>query len=117
MPLFCVFLGALVLAAGAVGGELWFGLFGFGLMAALGLIFLIGRSETLRGLGGPERDERWHRIDVTATAFAGGVVIVGVIGAWLYELADGQDGSPYTQLAALGGLAYVLAVVVLRRRG
>jgi hypothetical protein len=39
-----------------------------------------------------------------------------VIGAWLYEVANGEDGSPYSQLGAIAGVAYVIAVAVLRRR-
>ena len=39
-----------------------------------------------------------------------------IIGAWLVEVAQGQDGSPYTQLGAVGGLAYILAVAFLRWR-
>jgi hypothetical protein len=39
-----------------------------------------------------------------------------VIGAWLYEIAAGRDGSPYGTLGAVAGVAYIVAVVVLRRR-
>ena len=39
-----------------------------------------------------------------------------IIGAWLVEVARGESGSPYTQLAAIGGVAYVAAVAFLRRR-
>ena len=86
-------------------------------MAALGALFLFGnRSETLRGLGGPGRDERWLKIDLYATAFAGTVVISGVIGLWLWEVAHGRDGSTYALLGAVGGLAYVAAIAVLRFR-
>jgi hypothetical protein len=38
-------------------------------------------------------------------------------GAWLYELANGDDGSPYGQLLAVGGIAYIAAVAFLRWRG
>jgi hypothetical protein len=36
--------------------------------------------------------------------------------AWLYELAEGRDGSPYGQLLAVGGVAYIGAIAFLRRR-
>ena len=55
-------------------------------------------------------------IDVRASAYAGGVVIVAIIGAWLYEAANGRDASAYGRLGALAGLAYVGAVVWLQRR-
>lgn len=116
-PAFCLFLGALLFGAFAIGGEPVAGAGGFALMAVLGAVFWFGRrSETLQGLGGPGRDERWELIDLRATAFAGLVLILVVLGAWLYEIARGEDGDPYGLLAAVAGLAYVLAVVVLRSR-
>ena len=87
-------------------------------MAGLALLFLLGnRSETLRGLGGPGRDERWEMIDTRATAFAGLVVLKIMIAVWLYEIAHGRDGSPYGQLLASSGVAYLVAVAWLRWRG
>ena len=87
------------------------------LMTALGAVFLFGgRSETISGLGGPGRDERWESIDMRATAATGLLLITVVIGAWLWEIAQGHDGSPYSQLGAVAGIGYILAVAVLRRR-
>ena len=79
MPGFSVALGVAMLVAGWAGGDLGFGVFGLGLMTALGAVFLLGsgRSETLSGLGGPGRDERWEAIDMRATAGAGLVLICG----------------------------------------
>ncbi len=42
--------------------------------------------------------------------------MVATAGAWLYELAEGRDGSPYGQLLAIGGVAYIAAIALLRRR-
>jgi hypothetical protein len=81
------------------------------------LLFRSPRSETLGGLGGTSRDERWAAIDLRASAFGGFVVLIATIGAWLYELAEGRDGSPYGELLAVGGIAYIVAVAFLRRRG
>ncbi len=118
MPAFCVFLGILILTASWIGDRPEDGLTGLGVMTALGLVFLLGgRSDTVAGLGGPRRDERWQSIDLRATAAAGSVLVLAIIGSWLYELAQGRDGEPYSLLGALGGLAYVVAVLVLRRRG
>ena len=55
-------------------------------------------------------------IDLRASAFAGGVVIAAIIGAWLYEAANGRDADAYVRLGALAGLAYVAAIAWLRRR-
>ena len=117
MPGFSVFLGLLVLAAFWIGGSPRAGVYGFSVMAALGALFLFGtRSETLRGLGGPGRDERWAMIDTRATAFAGNVLIAAVLGAWLVEVGRGGDGNPYGPLGAVAGLAYIVAVAWLRVR-
>ncbi len=56
-------------------------------------------------------------IDLRASAFAGLVVIAVLFGEWLWELSQGDDGSPYGQLLAVGGIAYILAVALLRSRG
>ena len=117
MPLFSLFLGGLILAAMWVGGNPREGVFGFALLAAVGALFFFGkRSETLQGLGGPGRDERWAMIDIHATALSGLVTLVVLIGAWLWELAHGRDGGPYGQIMAVAGLAYIVSVVFLRWR-
>ena len=117
MPSFCLFLGAVMFAAFAIGGDPGSGAISFGIMALLGGVFLFGRrSETLQGLGGPGRDERWALIDVTATALTGLVLILVVLGAWLFEIANGRSGNPYGWLAAVAGITYILAVAFLRRR-
>jgi hypothetical protein len=87
-------------------------------MVAFGALVLAGgRSETIRGLRGDGRDERFRQMDVTATAFAGTVVILAIIVAFVVEVAHGNDGSPYTWLGAVAGLAYIAAIVVQRLRG
>ncbi len=118
MPAFCLFLAALIFGAFWIGGDPGTGAQSGGILVALGAVFLFGgrRSETLRGLGGPGRDERWQMIDVHATAMTGVVLVVVVIGCWLYEIAQGRDGMPYAALGAVGGLAYVIAVAFLRWR-
>src|SRR4051812_49649716 len=117
MPGFCLFLGALMFTAFAIGGSPGDGAASFAVMAVMGAVFLFGRrSETLQGLGGPGRDERWAMIDVHATALSGLVLILAVLGAWLYEIANGRSGNPYGWLAAVAGISYILAVAFLRRR-
>jgi Ni/Fe-hydrogenase subunit HybB-like protein len=118
LPAFCVALGGAVLAAQWIGGNLHGGLVSLALMSGFGLVILVGgRSETVRGLRGDGRDERFRTIDVRASAFAGFAVILALTIAWLVELARGQDGSPYGELMAVGGIAYLAAIAVLRWRG
>jgi hypothetical protein len=118
MPLFTLFLGALVFTAFAIGGDLTNGLFAIPLFVGIAAVFFFARrNETIQGLGGPGRDERWAMIDLTATAATGAVLIAVVIGCWLVEIAKGHDGSPYGQLGAIAGLAYILSVAILRKRG
>jgi len=117
MPGLSLFIGALMLGAFAIGDNLGEGVISFGVMALLAAVFAFGgRSETLRGIGGPGRDERWAMIDLRATAMAGFVTIVFVLGAWLVEVARGHDGSPYARISAIAGLAYILSVALLRWR-
>ena len=117
MPAFSVFLGLLMLGAFWIGGDLADGLWALGVMVALAAgILVFGRSETVRGLSGPGRDERWAKIDITATALTGFVLIAVIIGAFLVEVAQGEDGDPWSQLGALGGITYIVAVAVLRWR-
>jgi hypothetical protein len=118
MPAFCVLLAAVMFAAFAIGGDIASGAYSAAVLVFIGAVFYFGarRSETLAGLGGPGRDERWERIDVHATALTGLVLILVIIGAWLVEIAQGKDGSPYAALGAVGGLAYILAVALLRWR-
>jgi hypothetical protein len=117
-PLYSLGLGAIVFAAFALGRNPADGARAFALFVVVAVVFWFGspRSDTLGGLGGPGRDERWAAIDLRASAFGGLVVILAAMGAWLYELADGRDGSPYGQLLAVGGVAYIAAIVFLRRR-
>jgi hypothetical protein len=118
MPAFSIALGLVMLSAFWAGGSPGEGAGALAVMVLAALVFAIGarRSETISGLGGPGRDERWERIDLSANALTGMVLITVVLGAWLWEVASGRDGEPYTQLAALAGVTYVVAVVVLRRR-
>jgi hypothetical protein len=117
-PLVSVAIGIAYLLAGWAGGDLEFGLFGLALMTGLAVVLLLvrRRSETVKGLL-DRRDERINTIDLRATAFAGITVIVAVIIAFVVEIATGGDGSQYAWLGAIGGVAYIGAVIVQRIRG
>ena len=118
LPLFSLALGVGCLIAFWIGGNPGQGLVSLGIMAAAGAIFALGgRSETIRGLRGDGRDERFRQIDIHATALAGIVVLSAIIVAFIVEVARGHEGTPYSWLGAIGGLSYLLAVIGLRLRG
>jgi hypothetical protein len=118
LPAFSLVLGLVMLAVSWLGGSPGQGVISLAVLAAFGLIILLaGRSETVRGLRGDGRDERFAQIDLQATALSGLAVIVALIVAWLVATARGQSGSPYGWLLAIAGLTYVLAVGWFRWRG
>jgi hypothetical protein len=59
----------------------------------------------------PRRYPKW-----AVPGFTGGVLVVFLLGAWLWEIAHGRDGEPYVQLCSLAGLAYISSMVWLRFR-
>ena len=118
LPLFAVALGLIVFIAQWIGGNPRGGLVSFAILAGAGLVLLLGgRSETIRGLRGDGRDERFRMIDIHATALAGVAVIYAVIVAFIVELARGHSGEPYSWLGAIGAVTYIVAIVVFRIRG
>lgn len=116
MPGVSVACGALMLAAFWAGGHVVTGIASFGVMAAFAAIVFFAKGDLIRGLSGPGRDERWGKIDVHATAISGMATTLIVIGAWLVEIGRGHDGNPYGLIAVPGGLAYIAAIAILRRR-
>ncbi|GAA2985372.1 hypothetical protein [Streptosporangium longisporum] len=111
-------LGGLVyLVSGWSGGDRTFAFGGLAVMLALAvaLVLLARRSETVAGLL-DGKDERINHIDGEATGIAGRTLMAAVVIGFVVEIAQGQDGHPYDMLAMIAGVAYVLALVVLRIR-
>ena len=118
VPLFSVALGIVLFVAQWIGGAPASGLESLAIMTAFGALLLFGgRSETIRGLRGDGRDERFRMIDIHATALAGLAVILAIIVAFIVELAKGHTGNPYGWLGAIGGITYLVAIIVFRIRG
>jgi hypothetical protein len=118
LPLSSVLLGVIFLAAFWIGDDPRSGLGSLAIMAVTGLVFLLGgSSETIRGIRGDGKDERFTRMDIHATAIAGTVVILAIIGGFTVEVARGHDGSPYALLGSVAGIAYLVAIIVMRLRG
>jgi hypothetical protein len=119
LPGLCVVIGAAYLVAASVGHRLELGLEMFGVTMVFAVALVIGRrSETIRGFTQSDaRDERFAALDLRATAVAGTVVVIAILIAFMVALARGDSGEPYIWLGTLGGIAYLIALAVLRARG
>jgi drug/metabolite transporter (DMT)-like permease len=117
-PLLSVAFGVVFLAAEAANDHAGRGLGELAVMLAFAAVIAFGgRSETIRGLRGDGRDERFAQIDLHATAFAGITLIVAVIVAFVVQLAQDRPGAPYSWLGAIAAVAYVAAIAWQRVRG
>jgi len=117
VPAVAVLAGLAYLVAGVMGDDLSFGVVGLALMLGVGVVFVVASrwSETAAGLR-DRTDERINQIDRSASLVAGMTVLLAVLAMFVVEIAQGQDGSPYYQLGALGGVTYLVALVWLRFR-
>jgi hypothetical protein len=117
IPVTALAIGLGYLVSGIAGGRPGFGVLGLVLMLAVALGFVLSArwSETVEGLVS-RRDERINSLDQRATLFAGLVLIVAVIVMFMVQIARGESGTPYYQLGALAGVAYVGALGYLRFR-
>ncbi len=118
LPAFSLVVGVAYFLAATAGGKLQLGLEMLGVMVVFGLGILVlgGRSETIRGLRGDGRDERFVMLDLRATAYTALVLILAILGGFIFEIAQGRSGAPYYWLGAIAGLTYIVCVAVLRIR-
>jgi drug/metabolite transporter (DMT)-like permease len=119
MPAFAVALGVVFFVAQWIGDDLSGGLVSLAIMTGFAAVLLAleGRSGTAAIMTRPARDERARSIDLAATAFAGIVLITVIIVAVMVQLGRGEDPSPYAQLGAVAGVAYLIALFAMQRRG
>jgi hypothetical protein len=117
LPLFSVALGVGFLTALWVGGDPVQGLISLAIMAGLGVFLLVaGGSETVRGLRGDGKDERFARIDLVATAIAGNVLIGMILALCAWEWPMVATGIRTCRSARSPALSTSCRVVVLRLR-
>ena len=110
-------LGVILFAAAAAGGDAIGGLIiACCFFVVAGAFALAEGSETLRGIGGVDGDERFARIETRSMATAGRAMALAVIAGWAYELSQGDDGAGFTWILGIGALAYVAAMVWIRGR-
>lgn len=119
VPVTALVLGAAAWVALAIGGDPRGGAISFAIMAVYGLaVFAFStRSDIASVLAGNPRDERYQAIDQRALAVAGLVLILYVIGGFLWEQAHGRNGMPFTLMGAVAAVAYLGAIVYGRIRG
>jgi hypothetical protein len=101
-----------------IGGSLGSGVISLAVMAGFGALIFVRR---------PERDDprparRRARRALPADRYPrgrdrGDRRITALIVGFLVEVARGHVGSPSSWLGAIAGIAYLIAVVVLRLRG
>jgi hypothetical protein len=118
LPLLAVGLGIATFVALWVGGNAEGGIYSGAVLVAFGLFILVAGaySETIRGLRGDGKDERFRMIDAHATAFAGVVLMITLVVLWIVEVTQGKDGNPYGALSALAGVSYLVGVAFMRWR-
>jgi hypothetical protein len=113
-----VAIGLLYLIGFSIGGQPVTGAIALAVMVAFsaGLVLLGRRSETVDGLFS-RRDERIASMDLRATAVTAVVMILVCLAGFVIEVARGHSGQPYDLIAAVGGIAYIGALVWFRLRG
>ena len=117
-------LALMLLIAAATGVAFWVaegaasGLTAASLMTAFAATIHLGRrrSPTLETIGGIG-DERTRALYERASGFAGNVLGAVILPWWLVTLVQGDANETLTVLAAVFGASFVLAAVVLQRRG
>jgi len=116
-PAVAVVGGVAYFVAGMLGGDRTFAIGGLGVMLGTAVVLLIASrvSDTVAGLL-DRRDERINSIDGQATTFSGLAMGAAVLIGFIVEIAQGQDGQPYSLIGFIGGVSYVAALLVLRYR-
>ena len=117
VPGVALLIGVAYFVANWIGGNPSLGAAMLAIMVLYAVVLLLdGRSEVVRVLRGQPSDERYRSFDLRATAFAGVVTIVVLIGGFLFELSRGGDGQPYSLLCAVAGVSYLVGLLWLRYR-
>ena len=116
-PIFGVLMGLVYLVALSVAGQPVWGVLALAIMVVFSGALLLARrrSETVKGLL-DHKDERISAIDLRATAIPALALIAVILIAFVVQIARGQSGWPYSMLGFVGGVTYIVAVIVLRVR-
>jgi hypothetical protein len=116
-PAIYLVLGAVILIAQAIDGNAGSGLIWFAVFAVISAVYAFGgRFDVVKQARGDMEDERDASIHTRAMAAVGLVFVVLLTGCIVFELARGNNPSPYSQLMAFGGGSYIAALLYLRAR-
>lgn len=111
LPLLCLLFGVAFLLAFWAAGNPVAGLGPFAVMIGYGVLLFTGSSEVVRVLRGQPSDEMWSSFNLRAIWFASEVLAVVIVGAFVYEIARGQDGQPYALLGFVFGVSYIASLL------
>jgi len=117
LPAIYLALGAVILIARAIDDDLSGGLFWGAVMAAIGVLFVLGgRFNLVRQARGSLSDERDVALHAQAMATTGSVLVGVLTGMIVFELSRGENPAPYSTLMTIGGLVYFMSLFMLHRR-
>jgi Na+/melibiose symporter-like transporter len=118
-PILGIAFGLLFFVIYAVHDDWTSAVISFVIMAVYSAVLLtLGRrSETIGLLGGDVPDERGRANSMRSLAFTGEVLILVIIAMFIWELANGRDGSPWAALGAIAGVTFGAATVWNTRHG
>ena len=117
LPLIYVALGVVILVAQVISGDTRSGVIWFAVMAGVGALYALGgRYEVIRQARGDFEDERDASINRKAMAATGTTLVIVLTGCIVFQLARGENPSPYSTLMAIGGATYVVALLIQRYR-
>jgi hypothetical protein len=106
-------LGAVMAVAGVIGDQRWLAGASLPIMAVFGVAMALTPWGTLRQRS---QDEREQAIGKDAALVSYYVVVICVIGAFLVEVARGQDGHPWAGIGFIAGVSFLVSLGVLARR-
>lgn len=117
IPAIYLILGGVILIAELTQDNGTSGLIWLAVFAVIAAVYAFGgRFEIVRQARGDLADEREGSINTRAMAATGTVLVVALTACIVFELARGNDPSPYAQLMTAGGATYLLMIVFGRFR-
>jgi len=117
LPLIYVALGVVILVAQAISGDTQSGVLWFTVMTGVAALYALGgRYEVIRQARGDFEDERDASINRKAMAATGTTLVIVLTACIVFELARGNNPTPYSMLMAIGGVTYIAALLIQRYR-